>query len=277
MSVQLTLDILIATHTPAGILRVADVVLPPIDRVRYIVSWQSHGDAPIPPSLAGRPDVEIHRFNAIGQSHNRNNALAHAGGDILLIADDDLIYTPERLQSVIHAFETHPQMEMALFRYDGPDTKTYPTAECPIGQTLPKGYYASNIEIAIRRSSRAGALRYDPDFGIASPRWSLGEDAILLLTARRLGLNIRFFPITITTHPGHSTGTRPMSATGDLRATGACISLEHPCSWPLRIPLKAWREWRRGRMALLRGITQMTLGALDATFRYTPPWKRPTP
>ncbi len=71
-----TLDLLVATHRPEGILRVAQMVLPPIAGVRYVVSWQNHHDAPEPEVLK-RPDVTILRFDGVGLSANRNNALAN--------------------------------------------------------------------------------------------------------------------------------------------------------------------------------------------------------
>ncbi|MDE5915852.1 MAG: hypothetical protein K2G71_04680, partial [Duncaniella sp.] len=59
---MLTLDVLIATHTPEGILRVADMNLPVVDGVRYIVSSQDHRDAEIPMALETRHDVTVDRF-----------------------------------------------------------------------------------------------------------------------------------------------------------------------------------------------------------------------
>ena len=87
---MLTLDIAIVTHRPEGIARVAAMNLPVIDGVRYVVSWQSHEEAPVPESLV-RDDVEIHRFDGRGISLNRNHAYDHCRADIVLNADDDLI------------------------------------------------------------------------------------------------------------------------------------------------------------------------------------------
>lgn len=268
----LTLDVLIATHTPAGILRVEAMDLPRVEGVRYVVSWQGHEGVPVPQRLAAREDVEIRRTDSHGLSNNRNCAIDHARADIILFADDDIAYTPGGLQAVRKVFEADPALDMATFRHQGPVPKSYPAAECPIGRRLPAGYYVSAIEMAVRRDSLAGRLRFDPQFGIGSARWSVGEDSMFLLAARRMGVNIRFFPIIIAAHPGLTTGTRPMTATSALRGTGACIALEYPLSWPLRIPLKVWREWRAGRMNAARGLAQLTAGAIDATLRYRPSW-----
>ncbi|MCM1522657.1 MAG: glycosyltransferase [Muribaculaceae bacterium] len=268
----MTLDVLIATHTPAGIDRVERMNLPRLDGVRYIVSWQSHGDAPIPTGLAGRNDVEIHRFGGTGLSRNRNNAIDFSKGDLMLMADDDVVYTPEGLLSVISAFEERPGMEMASFMYEGADRKQYPPAECDLAR-LPKGYYQSAIEIAVSHRGRAGQIRFIPEFGLGSGRWTVGDDAMFLLTARRMGIIPRFIPRVICRHEGLSTGSRPHTDSKALRGQGACIALEYPVTSLLRIPLKAWREWRAGRTPLLSGLAGMLAGAFDATFHFTPPWK----
>ena len=90
---MLTLDVLIATHTPEGILRVADMNLPVVEGVRYIVSWQDHRDAEIPPALDARNDVTVDRFGQRGVSFNRNNAIELSTADVYLVADDDLRYS----------------------------------------------------------------------------------------------------------------------------------------------------------------------------------------
>ena len=117
---MLTLDLIIATHSAAGIERVAAMVLPPVEGVRYVVSWQNSGDTALPDALK-RDDIEVHRTDTVGLSSNRNNALDYSTGDIRLIVDDDLVFTAGQLRSVISTFESHPELDVALFRYDGSD------------------------------------------------------------------------------------------------------------------------------------------------------------
>lgn len=269
----MTLDVLIATCAPAGIGRVERMELPAVEGVRYIVSWQAHGDAPAPPALERRPDVLISRFDGVGLSRNRNNAIELSTADIMLMADDDLTYTSGRLRGVIEAFERRPGMMIALFRYEGEDAKTYPAAEQDIVR-MPKGYFVSSIEIAVRRQSDAGRLRFDANFGLGSGRWPLGEDSVFILTAQKLGITPRFIPLTICRHRGLSTGMRKAASKAALRGQGACMILEYPLTAPLRILLKSWRDWRRGLLSLPEGVLQMTAGALEAKFRYTPPWRK---
>ena len=270
---SLTLDVLIATHSPEGLRRVESMNLPRVGGVRYIVSWQAHGDTPVPGYFDGRDDILIYRLDTPGVSNNRNNAIAKSSADIMLMADDDLIYTPSRLIAVVRAFEERPGMEMASFMYEGEDAKPYPAHECSLHK-LPKGFFQTTFEIAVRRDSRAGRLRFSSDFGPGAQHWSVGEDTIFLLTARRMGIEARFIPTVICRHNGPTTGLRAMTDPAALRGTGACLALEYPVTAPLRIPLKAWRGWRAGRMRLIPALWHMTAGALRATFRYTPPWRR---
>lgn len=258
-----TLDVAIITYGPQGILRVADMNLPVMDRVRYIVSWQDHRDTTVPQSLL-RDDVEIHRLDIAGLSNNRNNAFSHCTGDIILCADDDVVYTSEGLNTVINTFEAHPDIDLATFmsRQAGV-TRTYPDRECRLTTPLPRNYSVCSIETAFRRST-AGHLRCHPELGLGSPSMHGGEDEALLLSAIRRGLNCHFFPLTICEHPAVSTGNKSSFTDKNLRAMGCVIALYYPYSCALRIPLKAWRVKKARRAGLLKSLLYLTQGALRA-------------
>lgn len=262
---MLTLDLIIATLGPDGIERVARMVLPPMEGVRYIVSWQEPGDTPVPAEL-DRPDMVVLRLEGRGLSRNRNNALDHSDGDIRLIADDDLEYTPEQLRAVIRTFEENPELDMAFFKYEGEDAKHYPAAECRMDRPEP-GYFITAFEMAVRNRGRAGELRYDERFGLGA-MLPLGEEDELLHRAMCEGLDVRFFPIVITRHRGLTTGLRPVTDPRALKATGAVIALNYPLTWPLRVPLKAVRLARRGGTPLLRALRYGMAGTLWRIFRY---------
>lgn len=263
-----TLDVAIATHTPEGIQRVAAMHLPEISGVTYIVSWQAHDDVPIPDILLSRPDISIHRFDRSGQSNNRNNAFDHCSSDIILCSDDDLIYTTEGLTAVRRAFTEHPDVDFATFRsIHGGSRVTYPTESVRLSLPLPKNYYAACFELAFRRCS-AGRLRCHPSFGLGSKSMHGGEDELLLLTAIRRGLNCRFFPVTICSHPHLSTGTKARLSGKNLRAMGCIIALTYPISFMLRIPLKAYRVHSSRKSSLAKALWYLTAGALRAPWLF---------
>ena len=59
---MLELDIAICTYGADGPSRVAMMLLPPEEGVRYVVSWQEHGDAVLPEILKDRKDVAVFRL-----------------------------------------------------------------------------------------------------------------------------------------------------------------------------------------------------------------------
>lgn len=270
---MLTLDVLICTYRPEGIRRVEAMDLPKIRGVRYVVSWQEHADAPIPPALKERSDLEVFRFGQKGLSYNRNNAIEQSTADILLIADDDCVYTEERLQAVRKTFDDDPKLDYASFMYEGAGDKVYPAEECSLNKKLPKGFFQSSIEIAFRSRGLSAKLRFHPAFGLGSPNLHVAEDEMFLLTARRVGLNCRFVPIVITTHRGESTGRRVITDPCVHRGTGAYIRFAYPLTYPVRIWLKAWRLRREGRARFGVALREMARGAWYSITSVTTPWR----
>lgn len=267
----MTADIAISTYKQAGIARLAKGFLIPIAGVRYVISWQNHENAPIPEVLSKRDDVTILRFDGDGQSNNRNNALLHCTSDIVIISDDDLIYREEGIRQLIRKFEEFPEMEVATFRSVHDAEITYPGGVTSLSTHLPKGYYISCIEIALRRNSRAGLLRFNPELGLNSPRMHGGEDEIFVFTAIKRGLDCRFLPITVCEHPHSSTGLKRSLTPANIRAMGCVIRLHHPLSFIPRIFLKAWRLSRKKQSSFFKAIRFLTGGAIE-----TPAFKKRT-
>lgn len=259
---MLTLDLALVTHRPEGIIKVADMNLPFVDGVKYIVSWQDHRDAPVPQALV-RDDVEIYRFNQTGQSLNRNNAIDHCKGDIILNSDDDLVYTEEGLKAVIEAFEQNRDVDVATFIAEMPAEPLYPPAACRLCDPLPKDYWVATFNIAFRRES-VGNLRFHPEFGLGSRNLHGAEDELFLLSAIRRNLHCHFFPVVICSHPELSTGTKNGLTPANLRATGCYITLAYPKTFLPRILLKAWRLRRNKQSRFFKSIRYMTAGACAA-------------
>lgn len=263
MTAGTKLQVLIATHQAAGIERVRDMDLPSVEGVEYLVSWQAHGDLPVPSALLTRPDIAVLRFDGVGVSANRNNLLNHSTAPLVLIADDDLRYAPGAFERIIEVAQANPDVDYFSFRYDGADNKNYPPAECDL-KHLPENFYQTAFEVALRRSPRTGGLQFNEKFGPGAPVFTVGEDEMLLLTARRMGLVCRFFPLTITCHKGLTTGSRPLSI-GSARSAGAIIRLQNPVTWFLRIPLYAWRRAKEGRMTFRSALRHAAYGAFHAS------------
>lgn len=250
------LDVLIATHGDDGLKRVAEMSLPKVEGVYYVVTWQKSNDEDLPSSLE-REDVEIHKEESIGSSNNRNAGLASAVAPYCLIADNDLSYTPEGLKAVIDKLDEYPDVDVATFQHSGEEVY-YPSEEVDFSERMPKGYSVTSFEIAFRRHS-IGNLRFDTNFGINAPMASC-DDPLFILDCRRAGLKCRFFPITIVEHKGVSIGYRAISDPRVMMSHGAYIRLAYGICGYARVPLFAWRRWRKGYYPLLKGLRDVTRG-----------------
>ena len=259
----LTLDIAIVTWKRDGIERVASAGYPRIHGVRWLVSWQCSDGIDIPAPLAGRDDVTVVRCDSVGISNNRNHALSHATADVVLLADDDLTYTAENIENVRRTFAAHPELDIATFRTERPQTGHYPSGECRLGRRLPKGYYVTSFEMAMRLPL-AHSVRFSPMLGLGAPLMTCGEEEVVLHQAIRAGLDCRFFPLVIGRHDHPSTGTQAQLPDKVVRARGCVTRILYPYTWPLRIPLYAWRLYRQDRCPLGRAIKRMAEGARRA-------------
>jgi len=258
----MTVTIVIPTHQPSGIERVAANVMPHKDDVDYVISWQNHCGYPLPEQLQ-RSDIKVLRYDGTGLSNNRNNALEHAAGDILLLADDDVAIIPGAIERLRDVYIRHPEADFVTYRSISPGIRVYPEVETVIGLPYPKGYVPSGIEYSLRRKT-AGFLRFCPELGPGAARFTCAEDTVFMLAAVRHGLICLFVPITVCEHPQESTGTRNDIPAGNLRAMGVNIALQYPYSAILRIPLKAWRVFRKQSTPLLPAFLHLAVGALSA-------------
>lgn len=265
---MLKLDVMIATIRPDGIERVARMYLPRVEGVHYVVAWQMPGGAKVPESLASRDDVSVHPHDSVGLARNRNHALActRPEAEIGLVADDDLTYTEEGLRKVISAFETHPEIDLALFKYDGATAKVYPRIETELSLPLPvKGWYLTEVEMAFRLPKVRGSFGFDEQTGLGAPYIQAGEGELFLTRALRMaGLKGRFFPETIVSHPAMTTGSGATLRPGVVRGRGMFRFLHYPLSWPARIIVDAVRDSRNGRLSLLCSLRASAQGALYA-------------
>lgn len=259
-----TLTVTVCTWGAEGGGRVARMLLPEQEGVDYLVSWQT-GEAssyPIPPEIKQRGDVKVVFLAGKGLSVNRNHALDHARGDVVLIADDDLRYYPGAFDGIRRAFASRPEMEYASFEYDSDVPKCYPEGEYPL-PPYPKNYYQTSFEIALRRRSPAGRLRFPEQFGINAPRYACGEEELLLLRAMRKGVNVRHIPLRIAYHPGATTGVQGSLPKSVVIPRGVVAALMFRATAPLRCVLGGWRIWRGGQAPLSKAVGWMLRGMWD--------------
>ena len=172
----LDIEILICT-IDNGLVRIPRVLAPPLTGVSYLVSWQkserfkgSGAMDEVLKSLVLRPDVTVVEMDGCGLSANRNNAIRHATGSILVMADDDCRYTSESLERLARVWEANAEADVILCKIDGTDGKSlpkkYPPSPCSYDKR-PRGYYVSSWEITFRNNVRMPA--FDLRFGLGAP------------------------------------------------------------------------------------------------------------
>lgn len=240
----MTIDILICT-IDEGIGGIGDVLMPPVPSVHYVISVQyTTGRAPeIPTVLAERPDVTVTMLEGRGLSRNRNNALAHATGDILVIADDDCRYTPQQIDRVRRAYAERPQAGAICFEaesYDGHPLKNYPSVALPYDEAQRQGYYPTSMEMTFRRSVFADAnVRFNEHFGLGTSL-PAGEEEVLLVDLQRAGVSVWFVPEVITSTDPVTTGDRFL-ADARLQMTKGAV-FRHCYG----VPSALWRTLKEG-------------------------------
>ncbi len=198
----MTLDILICSLNK-GIVRVDDMLNPPTENIRYIISYQYTDERYlelIPEALKHRTDVVLYKHRGQGLSANRNLALEKATAELVLFADDDTRVNPEAYDRIFQIFAEDQNLDVAFFQastYTGKPLKNYPEKISTI-EDITEAYSISIIEMVARRAKIQGILRFDERFGLGTKFLTCGEEDIWLEDARRAGLRTKYFPLKIT-------------------------------------------------------------------------------
>lgn len=238
----MTIEFLICT-IDAGILKIPALLMPPMPGVCYLVSWQhsyTHtavsanrecnvpltAQADLPEVLIRRPDVRVVELQGKGLSRNRNNALKHAIGDWLIIADDDCRYTPDSINAVKKAIALHPQA--AILQLQGTDFEGHPLQNYPAApyeyRTRPRYAFVASWELVLRRS--AGLPQFDERFGLGTYMCCGEEDLFVHQTSERGGA-VYYEPLHLVNTPGETTGIRFAELQGVQRAKGGVLTMIH--------------------------------------------------
>lgn len=192
----MTVSILICT-IDKGITKIPQMLLPPRIDISYVVSMQytsSEYLCLIPTELYKRADVTVTTRQGKGLSRNRNNAKAHATGDICVIADDDNRYTFDNIDTIIKAYTEHPEADIIHFQaqtLDGKPLHPYPAP------------FVSSVELTFRRNI---SIRFDERFGLGSELLCAGEEQVFIKDAERKGYTILYIPQPIVQTPSATTG-----------------------------------------------------------------------
>ena len=156
-----------------------------------------------------RSDVRYITLHNTGVAKSRNVVLREAAGRFLLFGDDDIIWDLDGLRRGVEFLKTHPATSLILLQATNPDgilRKNYPTTQTALSRW--NSAKAATYEIMVRREDfQQAGVCFDENFG-AGAHNHLGDEYILIVDALRSGLDCKFVPFTIATHPEESSGLR---------------------------------------------------------------------
>jgi len=146
---------------------------------------------------AGGGRVRVFSFAEKGVGKSRNRAIDAAQGDIVLFADDDIVYEDGYEKRVLAEFEAHPEAEALFFNLEVcPERRTYFNTDYKRVHIWNGGRYPA-YSIAVRREVliRSG-VRFSELFG-GGARYSCGEDSLFIRDCLKAGIKMYRTPVLI--------------------------------------------------------------------------------
>ncbi len=131
-------------------------------------------------------------FNEKGVGLNRNNILMRATGDIILFADDDVVYLDGYEDTILKFYESHPDVDVVIFNFKvkrGEDAFFERVTKEGRVSKRSATKYGTYCVSARREKIRFSNIFFHLDFG-GGTKYSSGEDTIFLQDCCRKGLKI---------------------------------------------------------------------------------------
>lgn len=140
-------------------------------------------------------------LNERGVGLSRNTAWMRADADILLFADDDLVYEDEICEKIIKIFEENSKIDMFVFDIDiindNREIKNYRAIRHMHKLHWYNAMRYGACRFAIRRKALLRAnISYSHMFGGGTPFGS-GEDSLFLIECFKKKLNVFAYPLKI--------------------------------------------------------------------------------
>lgn len=125
-----------------------------------------------------------------GVGLNRNTALLHATGDIVLFSDEDIRFYPGYEKQVLSAFEKKPDADLITFNFKvHPSRATYYNQEERPIRWYNYGRYPTFSVAAKLESLRKANVSFSLLFG-GGARYSNGEDSLFLHDCLKKGMHL---------------------------------------------------------------------------------------
>lgn len=136
----------------------------------------------------------------MGLSKSRNLAISNATKQILLIADDDVIYQKNFLKAISNSFNKNDNLDGICFQVIDDQNKFF--RKYPLKKKLQLSYFeifnCMSVEIAFKKSIGKNC-KFDENFGLGS-EFQLGEETIWLFDGIKKGIKFGYEPNVILQH-----------------------------------------------------------------------------
>lgn len=128
-------------------------------------------------------------YNERGIGNSRNHALDNATGDILLFADDDVVYKDGYEQIVLNAFKSNPKADAVIFNINTiggirSETQIFSNGQMNFKTALSFGA----VRLAVKRE-KIGDVRFSLFFG-GGAKYGSGEDTVFIQDLFKRGLRV---------------------------------------------------------------------------------------
>jgi len=161
-----------------------------------IVSQLEESDSEEVFDLGGKT-VNAIKSTTRGVGLNRNICIEKSTADIILFADEDIVYDEGYEEKVLKEFESHPEADMILFNVRVcEERRTYWNEGYKKVTLFNSGRYPAYAIAARASKLKASGVKYSLYFG-GGAKYSNGEDSLFLKDSLKAGLKLLATPVVL--------------------------------------------------------------------------------
>ena len=145
----------------------------------------------------GEKTVNAIKSTTRGVGLNRNICIEKSTADIILFADEDIVYDEGYEEKVLKEFESHPEADMILFNVRVcEERRTYWNEGYKKVTLFNSGRYPAYAIAARASKLKASGVKYSLYFG-GGAKYSNGEDSLFLKDSLKAGLKLIATPVVL--------------------------------------------------------------------------------
>lgn len=143
-------------------------------------------------------NFNIYSYNELGNSNSRNRGLEHITEDIILLCDDDIVYSKDYEKNILQEFENNPKADVIIFNMINPNRNKRVNKKRKRLHIYNSLNYAS-YNIAFKRKSIIDKkICFNTNFG-PNAKFNHGEDTIFIVDMLKNKLKLYSSPVFLGT------------------------------------------------------------------------------